>query len=79
MTKKHPSAQAAESTRLDVFVVEKYQDKDDNEREQWTRIGVAFPHGDGQGFHLRCVAWPVHGDLVVRRQEPRPDDAEYPA
>ena len=78
MTTKQPSAQAAESTpRFDVFVVEKYKDQNGNEQKQWTRIGVAFPHGDGQGFNILCVAWPVVGDLVVRQHEPRPDNAEY--
>jgi len=75
MTKQPQSAQATESTRYDAFVVEKYQDKDGNEQKQWTRIGVAFPHGDGLGLNILCVAWPANGELVVRLHEPRPDYA----
>lgn len=74
MTKKQ-QAQAQESTRYDAFVIEKYADKEGNEKGRWIQIGVAFGHGDGKGFNVKCMAFPVNGELVVRLHEPRPENA----
>lgn len=57
--------------RYDAFVVEKYEDANGAEKAQWTRIGVAFPHKDGQGLSVELRAIPVSGKLVIRRHEPR--------
>jgi len=53
----------------------------------WTRIGAAWPHGDGRGFSLvlNYIPTPFDGRLVMREplpagsdqleaQEPVPDD-----
>ena len=72
MTKKQ-QAQAQESTRYDAFVIEKYEDKEGKEKGRWIQVGVAFGHGDGKGFNVKCQAFPVNGELVVRLHEPRPE------
>jgi len=76
MTKKQQSAQTQESTRSDVFVIENYTDKNNQEQARWIRVGVAFPHNDGKGFNLKCTALPVNGELVIRVHEPQPENAE---
>jgi hypothetical protein len=43
----------------------------------WSRVGVAWAHGDNQGFDLCLDAFPVDGRLVLRAvQEDDPDGAE---
>ena len=69
MSKKTSSA--TESIRYGVYIVEEYKDKSGEDKSHWTRIGVAFPHGDGRGFNLECKAWPVGSQLVVRVIEPQ--------
>lgn len=32
----------------------------------WTKLGVAFPHKDGEGFDVILEALPVSGRLVIR-------------
>lgn len=52
--------------RYDVLVVEQYQDSGGAEKSSWTRVGVAFPHKDGQGMNVELRAMPVTGKLVIR-------------
>jgi hypothetical protein len=54
------------SDRYDVLVVEKYEDEAGAEKSNWTRIGVAFPHKDGNGLNVELKAMPVSGKLVIR-------------
>jgi hypothetical protein len=34
----------------------------------WTRIGSAWPHKDGKGFHLQLSALPASGGRIVLRE-----------
>lgn len=56
--------------RLNAFVVRKYE-VGGEERAEWIRVGVAFPHADGKGFNLQLSALPTDGQLVLRA--PKPD------
>jgi hypothetical protein len=55
--------------RYDVLVVENYEDGAGAEKTNWTRVGVAFPHKDGNGLNVELRAIPVSGKLVIRRHE----------
>jgi hypothetical protein len=57
------------SDRYDVLVVEKYEDEAGAEKSSWTRVGVAFPHKDGNGLNVELKAIPVSGKLVIRRHD----------
>ncbi len=57
------------SDRYDVLVVEKYEDQAGAEKTNWTRIGVAWPHKDGNGLNVELKAIPVSGKLVIRRHD----------
>jgi hypothetical protein len=57
------------SDRYDVLVVEKYEDHAGAEKVNWTRIGVAWPHKDGNGLNVELKAIPVSGKLVIRRHD----------
>ncbi len=57
------------SDRYDVLVVEKYEDHEGAEKANWTRIGVAWPHKDGNGLNVELKAIPVSGKLVIRRHD----------
>ena len=59
------------SDRYDVLVVEKYEDHEGAEKANWTRIGVAWPHKDGNGLNVELKAIPVSGKLVMRLHEPK--------
>lgn len=38
----------------------------------WFKVGVAFPHNDGNGFDINLDAVPVTGRAVLRLNEPKP-------
>jgi len=39
----------------------------DDAKGKWTEIGAAWPHKDGQGFHLKFTAMPIAGADVLLR------------
>jgi hypothetical protein len=40
----------------------------------WTKIGSAWPHGDGEGFNIRLNLLPPDGNIVIRTvQEKKPE------
>jgi hypothetical protein len=58
--------------RLDAYSVRKYTDRQSGEeRSDWTRVGVAWPHSDGKGLNVHLSAMPVDGVLVLRNYEVR--------
>lgn len=61
------------SGRYDVFVVDTFTGRDNQEKTNWMRVGVAFPHKDGQGFNLELRAVPTDGKLVIRVHEDKPE------
>ena len=64
------------SDRYDVLVVEKYEDHEGAEKANWTRIGVAWPHKDGNGLNVELKAIPVSGKLVIRRHDAKARTSE---
>ena len=38
----------------------------DGKDANWTQIGAAWPHADGNGFNINCNAMPLNGRLVMR-------------
>jgi hypothetical protein len=62
--------------RYDVLIVEKYEDDAGTEKSNWTRVGVAFPHKDGNGLSVELHAVPVSGKLVTRRHEAKAKGSE---
>ena len=56
-------------------VIDQDNHSDDEKRGIWTRIGAAWPHGDGKGFSLRLdIPMVVSCDtrLVLREREELP-------
>lgn len=70
MSKK--STPAASATRFDAFTVREYQ-QDGETKNEWNKIGVAFPHKDGKGFNVILQAVPVDGEVYLRIHEPKAD------
>jgi hypothetical protein len=56
-------------THFNVFTVEEFDapTKEDANRKakSWSKVGVAFPHKEGQGFNIELRAFPVNGRLVA--------------
>jgi len=56
-------------------VIDQDNQSDDEKRGIWTRIGAAWPHGDGKGFSIRLdIPMVVSCDtrLVLREREELP-------
>ena len=41
----------------------------DGQKAIWTKVGSAWPHGDGKGFSITLDALPVDGRLTLRLNE----------
>lgn len=39
----------------------------------WTRIGSAWPHGDGKGFNIQLDAVPLDGRITLRDANDKKD------
>ena len=53
------------SKYLNVFVQEQFESNGE-QKTNYTKVGVAFPHDKGEGFNLKITAGlSVSGDLVV--------------
>ncbi|MDR3471243.1 MAG: hypothetical protein P4M09_06095 [Devosia sp.] len=48
--------------------------RSDSDKGNWTRIGAAWPNGDGKGFNIKLDLIPLTGDIVMR--EPKEDAGE---
>ena len=56
-------------------VIDKDNHSDDEKRGIWTRIGAAWPHGDGKGFSIRLdipIVVSCDTRLVLREREEQP-------
>jgi hypothetical protein len=54
------------ATRYDVLSARTYKDRDGNERTSFTKLGVAFPMRDKDGFSLSLEAVPAPQDGVYK-------------
>ena len=41
----------------------------DGEDAQWSRIGAAWDHKDGDGFSIKLEMVPLNGRIVMRREK----------
>jgi hypothetical protein len=39
----------------------------------WKRIGSAWANKDAKGFNIQINAIPLHGRIILRRREEKPD------
>ena len=59
---------------MGVFVTEDFQGDDGEERTSYTRVGVAFPHKQGDGLNIEISEQiSVTGKLVVLPPRERED------
>jgi hypothetical protein len=49
----------------------------EGQKAVWTRIGAAWPHGNGPGFTIQLEAPPIDDRIVLT--EPKAEDAEAKA
>ena len=57
-----------------AFSVRNYR-KGEQVESDWTRIGVAWAHKDGDGFDIVLEALPVSGRVAIRKNKPKPEQA----
>jgi hypothetical protein len=60
MNSNQPTASKAPS-----HVAYQVRDREDG-KAFWTRIGSAWPHGDGKGFTVQIDALPLNGRISLR-------------
>lgn len=69
MTNTHNNGTAHKATgdqpELIAYTV---QSRGEDKKAVWTRIGAAWLHKDGNGYDLRCPAFPIDGRLTLRFQ-----------
>lgn len=75
-TKTTTASATAPVERYDVFAVRPYTNRDDQDVNEWVRIGVAFPHKEKPGFNIQLVALPTDGKLVLLPHEAKNDKPE---
>lgn len=54
------------ANRMDVLT-----GREKDGKTYWTRIGVAFPAREGDGWNLMLDALPVSGQCILREPKPR--------
>lgn len=61
-----------EAVRMDAFTVREFE-QNGEKKNDWLKIGVAFPHKDGKGYNILLQAVPVDGEIYLRIHEPKAD------
>jgi hypothetical protein len=56
-----------------AYSVRDYE-KNGTSEADWTRIGAAWLHRDGDGFDIRLEAIPVSGRVTLRKHKPKAHD-----
>ena len=57
-----------------AYSVREYQ-KNGQKESDWTRIGVAWAHRDGDGFDIILEALPINGRVALRKSKPKSEQA----
>ena len=57
-----------------AYSVRKYTQNGEH-KSDWTRIGAAWLHGDGEGFDIVLEAVPVNGRIALRKNKPKSEQA----
>jgi len=57
--------EAADKLVYDAFSVRNYEVAGET-RSDWSRIGTAWPHADGEGFRVLLHCLPVDGVVTLR-------------
>lgn len=60
---------ANNSTNKPTHFVYTVRDGGENNKDYWTKIGIAYAHKDGKGFSLSLDALPLDGKLTIREQK----------
>jgi hypothetical protein len=58
-----------------AFSVRDYT-KNGERKADWTPVGVAWAHQDGEGFDIVLEALPVNGRIALRRRRAKPAQAK---
>ena len=60
-----------------AYSVREYR-KQNQMQSEWTRIGVAWQHKDGEGFDIVLECLPVNGRVALRTNKPKPEQEQAP-
>lgn len=62
------------TTKKPAFIAYHVRNRDDQAEGFWTRVGVAFPNADGQGFNILLDVIPLDGRITLRVPSEKPKD-----
>jgi hypothetical protein len=62
-----------------VYAVRNYKNADETEGSQWTEIGIAYAHKDGNGLSLKLNLIPNSPDLSIQIRPNLPKQADNEA
>jgi hypothetical protein len=65
------------SNKKPTLIAYSIRERGEGQKAIWTRIGAAWPHGNGPGLSIQLEALPL-GDRIVLT-EPKADEAEAKA
>ena len=53
-----------------AFSVREYQKNGEKRKSDWSRVGCAWAHRDGEGFDIVLESLPVNGRVALRKSKP---------
>ena len=65
------------SNKKPTLIAYSIRERGEGQKAIWTRIGAAWPHGNGNGLNIQLEALPLDGRIVLT--EPKADEAEAKA
>lgn len=74
-SRKPTTKPSGETVRFDAFSVRDYEIAGEA-RSDWTRIGTAWPHQDGEGFRVLLHCLPLDGVVTLRIAKPKEPSGE---
>jgi hypothetical protein len=74
-SRKPTTKTTVDTLRFDAFTVRDYEIAGE-QRSDWSRIGSAWPHQDGEGFRVLLHALPLDGVVTLRLAKAKEPAAE---
>jgi hypothetical protein len=53
------------SNKKPTLIAYTVKDRGEGQKDIWTRIGAAWPHGSGNGLSIQLDALPIDGRIVL--------------
>lgn len=58
-----------------AYCVREYRKAGGDKKSDWSRVGIAWAHKDGDGFDVILDAIPLAGRIAIRKNKPKSEQA----